>query len=84
MVQANHPNVLAVHEADLQEQDIFSPGRSPHSSMSSPQVSVDSPRICFSPLRIKVIDLESSTYDCPYSRRPQNKPKQRSETAIQV
>ena len=34
---------------------MFSPasGRSPHSSMSSPQVSVDSPRICFSPLRIK-------------------------------
>ena len=28
-------------------------GRSPHSSLSSPQVSVDSPRICFSPLRIK-------------------------------
>ncbi len=28
-------------------------GRSPHSSLSSPQISVDSPRICFSPLRIK-------------------------------
>lgn len=40
---------------ETQDQDIFSPisGRSPHSSMSSPQVSVDSPRICFSPLRIK-------------------------------
>ena len=37
------------------EGETFSPasGRSPHSSMSSPQVSVDSPRICFSPLRIK-------------------------------
>ena len=37
------------------EADAFSPasGRSPHSSLSSPQVSVDSPRICFSPLRIK-------------------------------
>ena len=37
------------------ENETFSPasGRSPHSSMSSPQVSVDSPRICFSPLRIK-------------------------------
>ena len=36
-------------------EETFSPasGRSPHSSMSSPQVSVDSPRICFSPLRIK-------------------------------
>jgi hypothetical protein len=33
----------------------FSPasGRSPHSSLSSPQVNVDSPRICFSPLKIK-------------------------------
>jgi hypothetical protein len=33
----------------------FSPasGRSPHSSLSSPQVSMDSPRICFSPLKIK-------------------------------
>ena len=28
-------------------------GRSPHSSLSSPQVNADSPRICFSPLRIK-------------------------------
>lgn len=37
------------------ENETFSPasGRSPHSSMSSPQISVDSPRICFSPLRIK-------------------------------
>ena len=37
------------------ENERFSPasGRSPHSSMSSPQVSVDSPRICFSPLAIK-------------------------------
>ena len=36
-------------------EEVFSPasGRSPHSSLSSPQVSVDSPRICFSPLRIK-------------------------------
>ena len=35
--------------------EVISPvsGRSPHSSLSSPQVSVDSPRICFSPLRIK-------------------------------
>uniref|UniRef100_A0A0K2UYQ1 C2H2-type domain-containing protein n=1 Tax=Lepeophtheirus salmonis TaxID=72036 RepID=A0A0K2UYQ1_LEPSM len=32
------------------EIDVFSPKRSPH---SSPQVSLDSPRICFSPLRIK-------------------------------
>ena len=33
----------------------FSPasGRSPHSSLSSPQVNIDSPRICFSPLKIK-------------------------------
>merc|ERR1712223_1421790 len=57
-------NVLTVHEADVHhlqlhatssQDEIFSPasGRSPHSSMSSPQVSVDSPRICFSPLRIK-------------------------------
>ena len=36
-------------------EEVFTPasGRSPHSSLSSPQVSVDSPRICFSPLRIK-------------------------------
>jgi DNA-directed RNA polymerase subunit RPC12/RpoP len=58
---ASHPallntNVLSVQEHDqANAEDIFSPasGRSPHSSMSSPQVSVDSPRICFSPLRIK-------------------------------
>ena len=50
---AGHQGLLAVNHEE-QEQDIFSPGRSPHSSMSSPQVSVDSPRICFSPLRIKV------------------------------
>lgn len=39
-----------------EQHDLFSSpisGRSPHSSLSSPQVSVDSPRICFSPLRIK-------------------------------
>lgn len=44
--------------------ELFSPisGRSPHSSLSSPQVSVDSPRICFSPLRIKdSIEEEDST-----------------------
>ena len=51
-------NVLTVHEEvqhTSHQDDLFSPasGRSPHSSMSSPQVSVDSPRICFSPLRIK-------------------------------
>ena len=51
-------NVLTVHEEvqpSSHQDDLFSPasGRSPHSSMSSPQVSVDSPRICFSPLRIK-------------------------------
>ena len=51
---AGHQGLLAVNHEE-QEQDIFSPGRSPHSSMSSPQVSVDSPRICFSPLRIKVL-----------------------------
>ena len=41
------------HEEGIE--DVFTPasGRSPHSSLSSPQVSVDSPRICFSPLRIK-------------------------------
>ena len=50
-----NPNVLAVHEEV--EHDTFSPGRSPHSSMSSPQVSVESPRICFSPLRIKVCSM---------------------------
>ena len=51
----NNPN-LPVNNQQAHDQDlIFSPasGRSPHSSMSSPQVSVDSPRICFSPLRIK-------------------------------
>ena len=37
------------------EADAFSPAseRSPHSSLSSPHVSVDSARICFSPLHIK-------------------------------
>ena len=57
----NVNNVLLAVNHEEQEQDaIFSPGRSPHSSMSSPQVSVDSPRICFSPLRIKVtvIDID--------------------------
>ena len=46
---------MTVHEEVQHQEEIFSPasGRSPHSSMSSPQVSVDSPRICFSPLRIK-------------------------------
>jgi len=36
-------------------EDVFTPagGRSPRSSLSSPQVSVESPRICFSPLKIK-------------------------------
>ena len=50
----NHINQQPSATSD-REDLIFSPGsgRSPHSSMSSPQVSVDSPRICFSPLRIK-------------------------------
>ena len=40
----------------------FSPasGRSPHSSLSSPQVSMDSPRICFSPLKIKEEEDDSA------------------------
>ncbi|TRY64061.1 hypothetical protein TCAL_10972 [Tigriopus californicus] len=40
---------------EVAEGELFSPisGRSPHSSLSSPQVSTESPRICFSPLRIK-------------------------------
>ena len=42
-------------------------GRSPHSSLSSPQVSVDSPRICFSPLRIK--DSVEETNEDQYGRR---------------
>ena len=53
----NVNNVLLAVNHEEQEQDVFSPGRSPHSSMSSPQVSVDSPRICFSPLRIKVTSV---------------------------
>jgi len=61
-----HPSHPPVHYQSLSveehsatqaagETETFSPvsGRSPHSSLSSPQVSVDSPRICFSPLRIK-------------------------------
>lgn len=49
------PLVQAPDLIDMPVEDVFSPasGRSPHSSLSSPQVSVDSPRICFSPLRIK-------------------------------
>ncbi len=48
-------HLLSASSCEDHDQDIFSPasGRSPHSSLSSPQVSVDSPRICFSPLRIK-------------------------------
>lgn len=62
---------LSVHENE-HEQDIFSPasGRSPHSSMSSPQVSVDSPRICFSPLRIKDSSIEEQA-----NEKPPNLPK---------
>ena len=50
------PGLAAAAATALEERrEAFSPasGRSPHSSLSSPQVSVDSPRICFSPLRIK-------------------------------
>ena len=70
----NVNNVLLAVNHEEQEQDVFSPGRSPHSSMSSPQVSVDSPRICFSPLRIKVtsviyIDIWDVLTNCP--KKPQ-------------
>ena len=42
------------HEADTgPETEYRGASRSPHSSFSSPQVSVDSPRISFSPLHIK-------------------------------
>ena len=47
--------VTSLSADDPNDPELVSPisGRSPHSSLSSPQVSVDSPRICFSPLRIK-------------------------------
>lgn len=49
------PTVNPLGSEEVVEGELFSPisGRSPHSSLSSPQVSTDSPRICFSPLRIK-------------------------------
>ena len=47
-------SVGSIDEADTgADPEYMGASRSPHSSFSSPQVSVDSPRISFSPLHIK-------------------------------